>query len=144
MFSTFTKEWNIYSRHFTHKRSEYSRHILSPQDWKCSVDLQLLSFSCFVLRFVWRITHCILFAVHSNLFSIFGLDSGITKAVPRSKFIFNWTIRPNPFTSQRMTSGIISVLLRSQPKFEEFCLWWSIPFFIHHILFAFTRAVSSI
>ena len=116
MFSTFTTEWNIYSRRFTHKRSECSRHILSPQDWYCSVDPGQSSFSCFVLQFAWWITHFFLFAVHSNLFSIFGLGSGTTKAVPRNKFLFSWTIRPNPFTSRRMTCGIVSVLARSQPK----------------------------
>ena len=136
MFSNFTTEWNIYLRHFRHKRSEFSQHILSPQDWHCSVDLGQLSFSCFILQFAEWMTHFFLFPVYLIFFSIFGLGSGTIKTVPRSKFLFSWTIRPNPFTSRRMTRGNVSGLARSQPKGIN-------SVFIHQIVFAFTWAVSS-
>ena len=119
MFSTFTTEWNIYSRHFTHKRSECSRHILSPQDWHCSVDLGQLSFSCFVLKFACWITHFFLFAVHSNLFFDFWFSFWCYKSSAKQQFFFQLNhlrFRPNPFISRRMTCDIVSVLARSQPK----------------------------
>ena len=62
-------------------------------------------------------------------FSSFGLGSGTAKAVPRNKFLLTWTIRPNPFTSLRMTCGIVIVLARSKPKIlaydNQFCFLYT-------------------
>ena len=68
-------------------------------------------------------------------FSSFGLGSDAAKAVPRNKFLLTWTIRPNPFTSLRMTCGIVIVLARSKPKIlaydNQFCFYTPDSFCIY-------------
>ena len=77
--------------------------------WKYTISTRL-ALLCWpwtiILQFAWWITHFFSFCgTFKSFFSIFDLGSGTTKAVQRKKFMFSWKIRPNPFTSGRMTCG---------------------------------------
>ena len=136
MFSTFTAEWYIYSRHFT----QNGVNVLEIY-YLDKVGIALLTLDNYLVVCLVNYTFFPFCGTFKSFFSNFGLGSGTTKAAQRNKFMFSWKIRPNPFTSRQMTCGIARVLpsqsCKILPYDDQF------RFFIRQVAFAFTRPVST-
>ena len=112
--------------------------------WHCSVAFRALSFSVFVWKLSMCSWHLLLCPAPVNLLSTSSTGWSAKSAVPRSIFIFNYTLDAKPYTFLRCTCGRAKALAKFQLKSYEDVLKISGSFLKHYTVFPLTLAVSNI